>query len=84
MFFVMTKLTFALVVVLFDETLTNLIDLSYSVPKPPFGANLVLISSLVLELLITHNKEGMGFKRKKKIFKNRHTSYYFSTCSTYF
>ena len=49
----------AFVVVLFDETLTNLIDLSYLVPKPPFGANLMLISSLVLELLITHKKEGL-------------------------
>ena len=39
--------------------LSNLIYLSYWVPKPPVGANLVLISSLVLELLITHNKEGM-------------------------
>ena len=53
------KLTSALVVLLFDETFKNLIDLSYLVPKPRFGAILVLISLLVLELFITHNKEGL-------------------------
>ena len=53
------KFTPPLVGVYFDETLTNLINLTYSVYKPPFGLILVKISSLVLELLITHNKEGM-------------------------
>ena len=53
------KLAPALVVLLFDETLKTLIDLSYLVPKPHFGAILVLISLLVLELFITHNKEGL-------------------------
>ena len=53
------KLTPALVVLLFDETLENLIDLSYLVPKQRFGAILALISFLVLELFITHNKEGL-------------------------
>ena len=60
--------------VLFDETLTNLIDLSYSVPKPPFGAILMLISSLVLELLITHNIEGIKQFWTKLIFKKYKTN----------
>ena len=75
------KLTPALVVLLFDETLKNLIDLSYLVPKPRFGAILVLISFLVLELFITHNKEGLwnfltmnNFEKKQKAFGPRRPS----------
>ena len=67
------KLTPALVVLLFDETLKTLIDLSYLVPKPRFGAILVLISFLVLELFINIIKKdceifGLGtiLKKSKK------------------